>query len=254
METKIDGRKNKPIRLCSVAGCGKKHWGKGLCRLHFKREAAGIEADGGKAGPCIVCGAPTKGPRQKYCGPKCRMKWHREHGCYTNEKVLENRGACSIEGCGKPVHATGLCRAHSMRKWRHGDALSDIRSFGPLTCKKCGAERKPGDGSAKALCLTCYHNTYYHENAETERPRKNARRSHLERISPKWADRKAIRAFYAACPPRHQVDHVIPIKSKKVCGLHVLENLQYLTPDANKRKHGHFDESWQFTRIEASVS
>jgi hypothetical protein len=241
METKIDGRKNKPIRLCSIPGCGKKHWGKGLCRLHFKRDAAGIDVDGGKAEPCIVCGAPTKGPRQKYCGAKCRMKWHRENGCYTAEKVLQSRGACSIEGCGKPVHSKRLCRAHSIRLWRNGDPVVVRRRKQSQQCKKCG---EPSEGCAGNLCRRCYTMEFYYKNHERDRPRRNARRTYLEKITPRWADREAILRFYAACPDGHEVDHVIPIGTKRVCGLHVLENLQYLTPTANKQKHGRFDESF----------
>lgn len=50
----------------------------------------------------------------------------------------------------------------------------------------------------------------------------------------------AIRAFYAACPPGHEVDHIVPLKGKTVCGLHVLANLQYLTRAANRAKKNRF--------------
>jgi hypothetical protein len=46
--------------------------------------------------------------------------------------------------------------------------------------------------------------------------------------TPKWADRKAIQKFYRACPPGFHVDHVVPLHGRYVCGLHVLNNLQYL--------------------------
>ncbi len=53
---------------------------------------------------------------------------------------------------------------------------------------------------------------------------------------PIWADLLAIRAFYEARPEGHHVDHIYPLQSDWVCGLHVLENLQYLPAVENLRK------------------
>jgi len=60
----------------------------------------------------------------------------------------------------------------------------------------------------------------------------------LQRI-PLWVDRehlKAIREFYKACPEGYEVDHRIPLQGETVSGLHVRENLQYLTAEENGRK------------------
>lgn len=57
----------------------------------------------------------------------------------------------------------------------------------------------------------------------------------LQRI-PKWADLKAILKFYENCPKGYEVDHIIPLRGKTVSGLHVLNNLQYLTPTENRSK------------------
>jgi hypothetical protein len=54
--------------------------------------------------------------------------------------------------------------------------------------------------------------------------------------TPKWADLKAIEEFYKNCPNGMTVDHIIPLQGKNVRGLHVLENLQYLTKSENSRK------------------
>lgn len=77
-------------------------------------------------------------------------------------------------------------------------------------------------------------------NYAKERPAENRERSNAARYMstrvPAWADRKAIQEFYRNCPPGMVVDHVLPMKGKHVCGLHVLENLQYLTPLENSVK------------------
>lgn len=56
-----------------------------------------------------------------------------------------------------------------------------------------------------------------------------------------WADFEAISKFYADCPERHHVDHIVPLKGKHVSGLHVLENLQYLPASENISKGNGYD-------------
>lgn len=53
---------------------------------------------------------------------------------------------------------------------------------------------------------------------------------------PKWANTEQIRQFYVNCPEGFHVDHIIPLRGKLVCGLHVIENLQYLPAIENIKK------------------
>ena len=57
----------------------------------------------------------------------------------------------------------------------------------------------------------------------------------LQRI-PLWSNQQEIVEFYMSCPNGYHVDHILPLRGKTVSGLHVLENLQYLTKRENLSK------------------
>jgi 5-methylcytosine-specific restriction endonuclease McrA len=68
------------------------------------------------------------------------------------------------------------------------------------------------------------------------------RRAARINATPQWADLDAIREIYqSACAHGLTVDHVIPLKNPLVCGLHVQNNLQLLTPSENSSKGNKFD-------------
>jgi len=104
------------------------------------------------------------------------------------------------------------------------------------------AARAKRPGSAAA-----YANAYYKTNIATLQPKIAAQtmKRYAQKIgaTPKWADQKTILAFYQeaarltkATGIRHQVDHIVPILSKMVCGLHVQNNLQILERIENIKK------------------
>lgn len=72
------------------------------------------------------------------------------------------------------------------------------------------------------------------------RIRNAMQKKHVKRATPPWADTKAIARFYANRPDGFHVDHVIPLRGRTVCGLHVETNLQYLPARENLRKRNKF--------------
>lgn len=68
----------------------------------------------------------------------------------------------------------------------------------------------------------------------------NAHKKAIKQRTPLWADTKAIVEMYKRCPEGEQVDHIVPLRGQFVSGLHVANNLQYLTPTENRRKSNAF--------------
>lgn len=69
-----------------------------------------------------------------------------------------------------------------------------------------------------------------------------ARKSGLKRKLrvPKWADHEKIDEIYRNKPEGYHVDHIIPLNGKTVSGLHVHNNLQYLSIEENRLKSNKF--------------
>lgn len=64
-----------------------------------------------------------------------------------------------------------------------------------------------------------------------------ARQRAVEIATPGWADGEAIRRIYEqASVLGMQVDHIVPLKSNLVCGLHCESNLRILDGESNRRK------------------
>ena len=78
--------------------------------------------------------------------------------------------------------------------------------------------------------------------------RKNAATAHRRaaklKATPSWANMAAIKAIYLkASRLGKEVDHIIPLRSPTVCGLHWEGNLQLLAPLENARKGNSYGAS-----------
>jgi hypothetical protein len=77
----------------------------------------------------------------------------------------------------------------------------------------------------------------------------NARRARLLQAIPAWANLDAIAQIYEQRKQisldtgiLYHVDHIVPLKGKTVCGLHVENNLRIVPASENLRKQSKLDE------------
>ena len=108
-------------------------------------------------------------------------------------------------------------------------------SLGECNCKSCIAVKNKKTYTNNIE----YHKRYWKLNGAE----KSARyRGHLSQALPPWADLVKIKDIYKKCPEGYHVDHIYPLRGINSCGLHVENNLQYLTPEDNLKKSNKMPE------------
>ena len=80
---------------------------------------------------------------------------------------------------------------------------------------------------------------YYEKNKEAYYVKAAKRRAQHKKATPAWYKQerdKVILIYAKARKFGFHVDHIVPLRSKKVCGLHTWANLQLLAPEVNTAK------------------
>lgn len=93
-----------------------------------------------------------------------------------------------------------------------------------------------------------YAKNYRETNAGLYAFHSSLRRKQCKLATPHWASLDAIRQLYIECEQitlstgvKYHVDHIIPLKGKNVCGLHVHNNLRIIPMVDNLTKRNKFD-------------
>lgn len=74
------------------------------------------------------------------------------------------------------------------------------------------------------------------------------RRARQINATPTWADQKAIEEIYGIARDlcvltgdKWEVDHIVPLRAEKACGLHVQYNLQIVPQSVNRSKQNRYE-------------
>lgn len=152
------------------------------------------------------------------------------------------------------------------------DSIDGYRSW----CKQCDSEyakinkdklREYYNTPARKEIESNRKKKYYLENKDLIKSRlKRYRENNKDKVNaktmrrlaaklnaiPKWFNADNVYKLYEKCKEisistgiNHHVDHIVPLQSEYVCGLHCEENLQIITAEENYSKNNRFwPEMW----------
>lgn len=160
----------------------------------------------------------------------------------------------NIVSC-KQAKELGLKRYFTGKPCKHGHLAERHVTGGCIICANVDQRRYYAQGPEKykyknklyfQRVETKFHNKirqrlFYLNNKELCRSVSAKCRAQRWLRVPAWSQKEEIAEFYKNCPDGYEVDHVVPLLGKQVSGLHVIENLQYLTATENRAKHNKFE-------------
>lgn len=121
-----------------------------------------------------------------------------------------------------------------------------LASVGHKYCSKCdqvySIDEFRVNSSKRDGLNTCCKYCQSLDTKITQPARQQEYRAAKLHRTPKWANIEKIKEIYKLCPEGFHVDHIIPLQGIHVSGLHVENNLQYLSAHDNLVKHNKFDE------------
>lgn len=176
---------------------------------------------------CVLCSGEVPAhlvghPRTKYCGRLCRDKAQR------------------IKDRDKRIAYTKAW------KERNPERVKELRRLSQQRCKESYAARRSKWMKQNAERMRQSRRKWKLSNPDKRAANVRSRLLIKSRAEPSWLSKEQkvqMVAYYKEAARLtkekgipHEVDHIIPIRGKQVCGLHVPWNLQVLTRTENQRK------------------
>lgn len=180
------------------------------------------------------------------CASAVSKRWRNSRPDYALAGVLVSEPCLNGHLSTRNKHGQCLeCVRACTKRWqsKNRDASSENTRIWRLENAEKDKEYKKKYNKENSAAILLKNKAWREKNPDkwrkSQRIAMAKRRSH----KPKWVDNKELREIYNNCPEGYQVDHIIPVNGKNVCGLHVPSNLQYLTEKENRLKSNSFNES-----------
>lgn len=131
-------------RSCSVPGCERPHYGRGLCGAHWQRQRAE------NAGTCAMDGCERKIRARGWCNMHYQ-RWRKtgDPGA-VKARPRANPETCTVDGCEKPFYGHGYCATH-MRRWKKNGDPGPVET-GPKVRQTCTFKECGRPAVSRGLC------------------------------------------------------------------------------------------------------
>lgn len=199
----------------------------------YKRNEARMARD------CEVCGkafsSPPSHARVRACSDECGYKLRAESN--TKEKHLINCLECGQQFEEHQSHAGR--RKFCSIKCTHKNEDKKAKQSAAIA----GSKNPAWQGGATVWTVSATGKAYGRLSPAKENAKGMKRKAAQLQATPAWADPVLILSFYeeaqrltVATGIVHHVDHMVPLQSKYVCGLHTHDNLRVMVGAENISK------------------
>jgi hypothetical protein len=189
---------------------------------------------------CEVCGTEFKVPKShahvRTCSAECGYKIRKVAN--KKEKVEFKCLHCNTSIFTFPSHA-------SQRIYCSRECMFSSEALTELKSKAFAGERNPAwKGGVTTLHTSKSGRIYKRMPLHYENEKAIRRKRVIEGATPPWATHEKVLEIYEQARKiseltgvQHHVDHVVPLTSAKVCGLHNEFNLRVIPATDNLKKH-----------------
>lgn len=189
--------------------------------------------------PCAICGktfsSPPSHAHVQTCSTKCGYQ-------LSAATMSRPKVALVCQQCGSQILEHGCHayrRIYCSRECQFSNEYYKVRQAARIS----GVANPGWKGGIGIQTVSASGRHYFRQPIEVELEKSARRKRMMAKATPRWADIDKMRAVYRMARQMtvltgvpHHVDHIVPVNSKLVCGLHCEGNLQVLMAVDNLSK------------------